>query len=359
MADIALTERLLEDYDAHQRRHGFSFWAVIERSSGTLIGDAGLYRTPAGEVELGYTLGAAVVGPRLRHRGGRPLAGGRVRGAAGRRGDRARRAGQPRLAARAREARDARDGERIAFGRPHAVFRGQRPASSASIPSRIRWRPNSKESSGVVVGPGLPRGRDRREALGVEVVLPELLALAPPLLVADAALALGLRGLDVGAGRALRRSSRRARSPRSSPAASARCRRPRPGRRRSRRGCSGRAAGAGRPRPGASTDGAGSGRGCGGRAIRAARASRRRRRLRVLGVDGVEHQLEQLGLAGDVAVERHRADAEPLRDPPHRRRLEPFGVGELDRGGDDPLDGQAGLRARARRARGGPRGAGG
>ena len=42
-----------------------------------------------------------------------------------------------------------RDGERIAFGRPHAVFRGQRPASSASIPSRIRWRPNSKASSGA------------------------------------------------------------------------------------------------------------------------------------------------------------------------------------------------------------------
>ena len=34
-------------------------FAVIEQSSGTLIGDAGLYRTPAGEVELGYTLGKA------------------------------------------------------------------------------------------------------------------------------------------------------------------------------------------------------------------------------------------------------------------------------------------------------------
>ena len=32
----------------------------------------------------------------------------------------------------------ARDGERIAFGRPHAVFRGQRPASIASIPSSTR-----------------------------------------------------------------------------------------------------------------------------------------------------------------------------------------------------------------------------
>ncbi len=65
----------------------------------------------------------------------------------------------------------------------------------------------------------------------------------------------------------------------------------------------------------------------------------------VLAVDRVEHQVEQLGLAGHVAVERHRADAETLGDPAHRRRVEPFGVGELDRRGDDPLDGQAGLRA--------------
>src|ERR1700754_641674 len=58
MESIRVTERLLDDYDAHQRRHGYSFWAVVERESGALIGDAGLYRTPAGEVELGYTLGA-------------------------------------------------------------------------------------------------------------------------------------------------------------------------------------------------------------------------------------------------------------------------------------------------------------
>ena len=38
---------------------GYSFWAIVERASGTLIGDSGLYCTPAGEVELGYTLGTA------------------------------------------------------------------------------------------------------------------------------------------------------------------------------------------------------------------------------------------------------------------------------------------------------------
>jgi RimJ/RimL family protein N-acetyltransferase len=56
--DRAATERLLRDYTVHQRAHGYSFWGVVERSSGALIGDAGLYRTPAGEVELGYTLAA-------------------------------------------------------------------------------------------------------------------------------------------------------------------------------------------------------------------------------------------------------------------------------------------------------------
>ena len=42
----------------HQERHGFSLWAVVERESATVIGDAGLilyaYRGP--EVELGYRL---------------------------------------------------------------------------------------------------------------------------------------------------------------------------------------------------------------------------------------------------------------------------------------------------------------
>lgn len=50
------TEAMLREYIAHQRLHGYSFWAVIERATGKLIGDAGLY-TRALEVELGYTLG--------------------------------------------------------------------------------------------------------------------------------------------------------------------------------------------------------------------------------------------------------------------------------------------------------------
>lgn len=55
------TEAMLTGYIRHQEHFGFSFWAVIEQSSGELIGDAGLY-TRAGEVELGYTLAEAYWG---------------------------------------------------------------------------------------------------------------------------------------------------------------------------------------------------------------------------------------------------------------------------------------------------------
>jgi ribosomal-protein-alanine N-acetyltransferase len=126
MADLAVTERLLEDYAAHQERHGYSFWAVFERSSGALIGDSGLYRTPAGEVELGYTLGRAWWG-----RGYATEAAGRWLSVA------FDEFGLPEVTALAEPANVAsvhvldklgmrRDGERLAFGRPHAVFRAVR-----------------------------------------------------------------------------------------------------------------------------------------------------------------------------------------------------------------------------------------
>lgn len=57
VAGVSASERMLRGYAEHQRAQGYSFWAVVERSSDTLIGDAGLHRTPAGETELGYTLG--------------------------------------------------------------------------------------------------------------------------------------------------------------------------------------------------------------------------------------------------------------------------------------------------------------
>jgi RimJ/RimL family protein N-acetyltransferase len=138
MAELVVTERLLQDYAAHQQRHGYSFWAVVERSSRALIGDAGLYRTPAGEVELGYTLGAAWWG-----RGYATEAASRWLSVAF--GELA----LDEVVALAEPANVAslhvldklgmrRDGERIAFGRPHAVFRTQRALSSAPIPSKAR-----------------------------------------------------------------------------------------------------------------------------------------------------------------------------------------------------------------------------
>ena len=137
MADLSVTERLLQDYDAHQKRLGYSFWAVIERASGELIGDAGLYRTPTGEVELGYTLGDAVVGARLRDRGGVGVAGVRVLSL-----------GIFEVVALAEPANVAsmhvleklgmrRSGERIAFGRPHAVFRTQRAPQASPRSTRV------------------------------------------------------------------------------------------------------------------------------------------------------------------------------------------------------------------------------
>lgn len=49
------TEAMLSGYMEHQRHHGFSFWAVIERDTGELVGDAGL-QSRGDRVELGYTL---------------------------------------------------------------------------------------------------------------------------------------------------------------------------------------------------------------------------------------------------------------------------------------------------------------
>ena len=56
VANPSAVERMLAEYIAHERRHGFSVWAVLERASGELIGDAGLFRRADGDVELGYTL---------------------------------------------------------------------------------------------------------------------------------------------------------------------------------------------------------------------------------------------------------------------------------------------------------------
>ena len=137
LPDLITTTRLLHDYMTHQQAWGFSFWAVVERASGAIIGDAGLYRTPVGEVELGYTLGMPWWG-----RGYATEAAGAWLDAA------FSRLGISEVVALAEPANVAslsvleklgmtRDGERMAFGRPHAVYRAKRPVSAGHTSSLL------------------------------------------------------------------------------------------------------------------------------------------------------------------------------------------------------------------------------
>ena len=149
LADRSMTARLLQDYIAHQRAWGYSFWAVVERASGELIGDAGLYRTPAGEVELGYTLGQRWWG-----RGyATEAAGAWLEAAFGRlRITEVVALAEPANTASLRVLEKlgmTRDGERMAFGRPHAVYRAARPVSAG-------------HTSGLLAGLGRRRDRARR-----------------------------------------------------------------------------------------------------------------------------------------------------------------------------------------------------
>ena len=122
LAGPAATGELLAAYAAHHADHGFGFWAVEERATGALVGDAGMERTLRGEVELGYTLARAAWG-----RGYATEAGGLCIAEA-------RELGLRELvgvvdvrnpaSARVLEKLGFRPaGERIAFGRPHRVLR--------------------------------------------------------------------------------------------------------------------------------------------------------------------------------------------------------------------------------------------
>ncbi|MEU5845850.1 GNAT family N-acetyltransferase [Saccharopolyspora shandongensis] len=54
-ASAAESATMVNDYIQHQRSHGYAFWAVIERSTGHLIGDAG-FEAHGDGAEFGYTL---------------------------------------------------------------------------------------------------------------------------------------------------------------------------------------------------------------------------------------------------------------------------------------------------------------
>lgn len=118
----AATESILRQYMAHQKLHGFAFWAVTDRETGEVIGDAGLARTADGEVEMGYTL--------ARDRWGRGL--GTETAALCLKA--ARSIGVERVRALVEEPNSAsrhvleklgfeQDGVTLAFGRPHLVYR--------------------------------------------------------------------------------------------------------------------------------------------------------------------------------------------------------------------------------------------
>jgi RimJ/RimL family protein N-acetyltransferase len=56
---VERTRQGIAGYIEHQRAAGYSFWAVIDRESGVLIGEAGLYpmNGVGPDIELGYALG--------------------------------------------------------------------------------------------------------------------------------------------------------------------------------------------------------------------------------------------------------------------------------------------------------------
>ncbi len=57
-ASDAQAAEMVEGYRRHQREHGYGFWAVLDRESHTLIGDAGFEARDEG-AEFGYTLARA------------------------------------------------------------------------------------------------------------------------------------------------------------------------------------------------------------------------------------------------------------------------------------------------------------
>lgn len=137
VASLEATRSMLRQYMAHQDAHGYGFWAVVDRASGRLIGDAGLALTMAGEVEMGYTLGRPWWGRGL----GTEVAGLWVAAAFGE-------LDIPRIRALVEAPNRAsrhvleklgfeEDGVTIAFDREHLVYRLARGGASALVPDQV------------------------------------------------------------------------------------------------------------------------------------------------------------------------------------------------------------------------------
>ena len=61
-----------------------------------------------------------------------------------------------------------------------------------------------------------------------------------------------------------------------------------------------------------------------------------------LAEDQVDQAVEEICLAGDVVVQRHRLDTDGLAELAHAQRLDAVRVGKVERGPEDPLAGQRG-----------------
>jgi ribosomal-protein-alanine N-acetyltransferase len=77
LADVEAVRRLLDEYAHAQRAEGFSSWVIVERESGSLIGDVGFgIFEPTGDIELGFTLARSYWGSWIRDRGCERLSDG-------------------------------------------------------------------------------------------------------------------------------------------------------------------------------------------------------------------------------------------------------------------------------------------
>lgn len=123
------TARMIAGYRRHQREHGFAFWAVVDRGSGALIGDAGIEVTEHGP-ELGYTLARTAWGQGLATEAARlcvaaafgPLGMLRLVALAD--------VENPASARVLEKIGFSRRGRTTAFGRAHHAFEHSRPAGS-------------------------------------------------------------------------------------------------------------------------------------------------------------------------------------------------------------------------------------
>jgi ribosomal-protein-alanine N-acetyltransferase len=127
------TARALRGYADSLATRGYGFVAVVERSSGVVVGDAGLHplagRGP--DIELGYTLARSAWGRGYGTEAARAL-----------RDHAFATLGVPRVMAQVEPANDASRrvleklgmtvvGERVTYGRPHLVYAAERPDTDA------------------------------------------------------------------------------------------------------------------------------------------------------------------------------------------------------------------------------------